>query len=119
MADPSKMEAKVMEQVAGRVMNHEMRNQARKLTPAERKDKRRRKLEEDTSKEVRESGPVFFLSFSACPHSIFHLSMFFCFLSGACDLLRGVFFTVAPLRQRSLWASFGSKTSPTPSTSSR
>lgn len=41
-----------MEQVQARVMNHEMRNAARKLTPAERKDKQRRKLEEDTSKQV-------------------------------------------------------------------
>ena len=31
-------------------MNHEMRNAARKLTPAERKDKKRSKILEDTSK---------------------------------------------------------------------
>lgn len=52
VADPSKIEAKVMEQVQARVMNHEMRNQARKLTPAEKKEKKRRKLQEDTSLQV-------------------------------------------------------------------
>ena len=40
MADPSKIEKKVMEMVRSRVENHEMRNQARKLTPAERKAKK-------------------------------------------------------------------------------
>ena len=33
-------------------MNHEMRNLAAKLTPAERKEKRMRKLQEDTSRQV-------------------------------------------------------------------
>ena len=41
-----------MEQVQARVMNHEMRNAARKLTPAERKEKKRKKLAEDTSLQV-------------------------------------------------------------------
>lgn len=35
-----------------RQLNHEMRNQARKLTPAERKEKKRKKLQEDTSRVV-------------------------------------------------------------------
>lgn len=33
VADPSKVEAKVMQQIQQRQMNHEMRNQAAKLTP--------------------------------------------------------------------------------------
>lgn len=49
VADPSKMERKVMEQVKARQLNHEMRNLARKLTPAELKAKRQRKLAEDTT----------------------------------------------------------------------
>uniref|UniRef100_A0A7S3JYS4 Uncharacterized protein n=1 Tax=Aureoumbra lagunensis TaxID=44058 RepID=A0A7S3JYS4_9STRA len=52
VADPTKLEAKVMAQVNQRLLNHEMRNAARKLTPQERKDKRRRKLQEDTSNGV-------------------------------------------------------------------
>lgn len=35
-----------------RVLNHEMRNQAAKLTPLERAEKRWRKLQEDTSRQV-------------------------------------------------------------------
>jgi len=49
VADPSKIERKVMEQVQARVTNHEMRNLARKLTPQEKKDKKKKKLEEDCS----------------------------------------------------------------------
>lgn len=52
VANPSKLEKKVMEQVNQRLQHHEMRNAARKLTPQERKDKKRRKLAEDTSHEV-------------------------------------------------------------------
>ena len=53
MADPSKIEKKVMEMVRSRVENHEMRNQARKLTPAERKAKKVQRLTgEDTSLQV-------------------------------------------------------------------
>lgn len=52
VADPSKMERKVMEQVTQRLQHHQMRNAARKLTPQERKDKKRRKLAEDTAHEV-------------------------------------------------------------------
>ena len=52
MADPSKVEKLVMAQVKARERNHEMRNQARKLTPQERKEKKRRKLQEDTSTTV-------------------------------------------------------------------
>jgi len=52
VADPSKVELKVLEQIRHRQLTHEMRNQAAKLTPAERKEKKLRKLQEDTSKEV-------------------------------------------------------------------
>ena len=45
---------KVLQQMRQRVMNHEMRNLAAKLTPAERKEKRNRKLQEDTSRQVSE-----------------------------------------------------------------
>ena len=52
VADPSKVEQKVMQQMRQRIMNHEMRNLAAKLTPAERKQKTLRKLQEDTSRQV-------------------------------------------------------------------
>jgi len=52
VADPSKIEQKVIEQMRKREMNHHMRNQARKLTPQERKEKEKRKNVEDTSKAV-------------------------------------------------------------------
>ncbi|KAJ1447409.1 hypothetical protein M885DRAFT_491124 [Pelagophyceae sp. CCMP2097] len=43
VADPSRMEKKVMEQVNQRLSAHEMRNLARRLTPQEKKEKARRK----------------------------------------------------------------------------
>ena len=46
------MEQRVIQQMRQRELNHEMRNQARALTPAERKEKKRKKLHEDTSREV-------------------------------------------------------------------
>ncbi|KAL1508722.1 hypothetical protein AB1Y20_004817 [Prymnesium parvum] len=49
VADPSAMEAKVRAEMAQRIKNHEMRNQARKLTPEERREKKRRKLTNDPS----------------------------------------------------------------------
>eukprot|EP01038_Epipyxis_sp_PR26KG_P014609 gene14609-19618_t len=52
VADPSKVELRVLQQMQQRVLNHEMRNQAAKLTPKERKEKKIRKLTEDTSKSV-------------------------------------------------------------------
>ena len=52
MADPSKVEQRVVQQMRQRELNHEMRNQARALTPAEWKDKKRKKLQEDTSRQV-------------------------------------------------------------------
>lgn len=53
VADPSKIEQKVIQQMRKRELNHEMRNQAKKLTPQERKEKERKKnMEEDTSREV-------------------------------------------------------------------
>jgi len=45
--DPSAMEAKVRAEMAQRVRNHELRNLARKLTPQQRKDKKRRKMLND------------------------------------------------------------------------
>ena len=44
VADPSAVEKRVREQVAARVKNHEMRNLAKKLTPAERREKWKRKM---------------------------------------------------------------------------
>jgi len=52
VADPSKVEMKVLQQMQQRVLNHEMRNLAAKLTPQQRKEKRLRKLQEDTSRAV-------------------------------------------------------------------
>ncbi len=52
VADPSKVEMRVLQQMQQRVLNHEMRNQAAKLTPKERKDKKTKKLHEDTSRSV-------------------------------------------------------------------
>ena len=56
VADPSMVERQVREQMAQRQTNHDMRNLARMLTPEERKEKRRRKLMEDTSKELLAAG---------------------------------------------------------------
>ena len=47
VADPSKIEAKVREQIKKRETNHEMRNIARMLTPEERKAKNLKKYMED------------------------------------------------------------------------
>lgn len=52
VADPSKIEKKIMEQMQKRQLNHEMRNLAAKLTPAERKAKMIKKNQEDTSRQV-------------------------------------------------------------------
>jgi U4/U6 small nuclear ribonucleoprotein PRP3 len=52
VADPSKMEQRVMQQVHERQLMHEMKNLAAKLTPAERREKMRRKFTEDTSRQV-------------------------------------------------------------------
>lgn len=52
IADPSKVELKVLQQMQQRVLNHEMRNQAAKLTPKQKKEKKIRKLLEDTSRGV-------------------------------------------------------------------
>lgn len=52
VADPSKVEKRVIQQMQQRRLNHEMRNLAKKLTPAEKKEKKRRKLQEDTSRQV-------------------------------------------------------------------
>ena len=49
VADPSAMEAKVRAEMAQRIQNHEMRNQARKVDPEQRKDKKRRKMTNDPS----------------------------------------------------------------------
>jgi U4/U6 small nuclear ribonucleoprotein PRP3 len=52
IADPSKVEMRVLQQMRQRVVNHEMRNIAAKLTPQERKAKQQRRLQEDTSRQV-------------------------------------------------------------------
>jgi U4/U6 small nuclear ribonucleoprotein PRP3 len=52
VADPSLVEARVLQQMQRRVLNHEMRNQAAKLTPQERREKKQRKRQEDTSRAV-------------------------------------------------------------------
>lgn len=52
VADPSLVEARVLQQMQKRVLNHEMRNQAAKLTPQERREKKLRKRQEDTSRSV-------------------------------------------------------------------
>ena len=52
VADPSKIELRVLQQMQQRVLNHEMRNQANKLTPKERKEKKMKKLQEDVSRGV-------------------------------------------------------------------
>mmetsp|Transcript_1777 Transcript_1777/g.4107 ORF Transcript_1777/g.4107 Transcript_1777/m.4107 type:complete len:750 (-) Transcript_1777:52-2301(-) len=48
-ADPSQMEQKVQEQIQARQKAHIERNESRKLTKEQRKEKRARKLQEDTS----------------------------------------------------------------------
>ncbi len=50
--DPSKMEAKVMEQIQARRLKHERMNAERKLTKEQKAEKRDRKLTEDTSAAV-------------------------------------------------------------------
>jgi hypothetical protein len=52
ISDPSKVEMRVLQQMRQRELNHEMRNLAAKLTPAERRAKRNAKLQEDTSRQV-------------------------------------------------------------------
>ena len=52
VTDPSKVEMRVLQQMQQRVLNHEMRNLAAQLTPAERAAKRMKKLQEDTSRIV-------------------------------------------------------------------
>lgn len=50
--DPTKMEKHVREQMAKRLRAHEDANAARKLTPEQRREKKIRKLKEDTSSGV-------------------------------------------------------------------
>lgn len=52
VADPSKVEMRVLQQMQQRVLNHQMRNAAARLTPQQRKEKKLRKLNEDTSRTV-------------------------------------------------------------------
>jgi len=52
VADPSKVEQRVMQQMRERIMTHEMKNLAAKLTPAEKRKKIQRKNQEDTSRQV-------------------------------------------------------------------
>lgn len=50
--DPSQMEAVVMKQIQARKLKHEQMNKERQLTPAQKSEKRARKLHEDTSESV-------------------------------------------------------------------
>ena len=50
--DPSQMEQKVTEQIQARKIRHERMNEERKLTKEQRKEKRARKLAEDTTQGV-------------------------------------------------------------------
>ena len=50
--DPTAIERDARKQMAERQFNHDKRNQDRKLTPEERKEKTKKKLQEDTSKQV-------------------------------------------------------------------
>jgi U4/U6 small nuclear ribonucleoprotein PRP3 len=52
VADPSKVEQRVMQQMQQRVLNHEMRNLANALTPKEKREKKLRKWKEDVSRGV-------------------------------------------------------------------
>eukprot|EP01040_Poterioochromonas_malhamensis_P008368 gene8368-9054_t len=52
VADPSKIEMKVVQQMQKRILNHEMRNQMNKLTPQQKRSKKMKKLQEDLSKGV-------------------------------------------------------------------
>ena len=52
VADPSKIEMRVVQQVRKRQLDHEMANHERRLTPAQRREKTVRRLQEDTSKQV-------------------------------------------------------------------
>lgn len=49
VSDPSAVEKKVLAQTEKRKMSHLLHNEMRKLTPDERKEKKRKKLEEDHS----------------------------------------------------------------------
>mmetsp|Transcript_20210 Transcript_20210/g.42069 ORF Transcript_20210/g.42069 Transcript_20210/m.42069 type:complete len:807 (+) Transcript_20210:124-2544(+) len=51
--DPSKMEARVVEQIQARKRKHEKMNEERKLTKEEKAAKHARKLQEDTSRAVK------------------------------------------------------------------
>jgi U4/U6 small nuclear ribonucleoprotein PRP3 len=64
IADPSKIEMKVLEQMQKRILNHQMRNLARALTPAQRAEKKKRKLQEDVSKGV--TVAIFLVNDFAC-----------------------------------------------------
>jgi len=52
VVDPSRMERAVQKQVDGRREKHEAENEARKLTPHQRREKAARKLQEDTTSGV-------------------------------------------------------------------
>jgi len=52
VADPSAIEKKVRQEMEQRLSNHDARNEARKLTPEEKHEKKVRKYTEDTTGEV-------------------------------------------------------------------
>lgn len=61
VADPSRVEMKVLQQMQQRVLNHEMRNQAAKLTPQERREKKTKKVR--YPKALRSNRPIDCLHF--------------------------------------------------------
>jgi U4/U6 small nuclear ribonucleoprotein PRP3 len=50
--DPTAVEAQVRAQMEKRKISHEMHNESRRLNPTQKREKHRKKLQEDTSKEV-------------------------------------------------------------------
>lgn len=64
--DPSKMEQKVLEQMQKRQQAHLERNEANRLTKEQRSEKRKRKLQEDTSHEC--SVALFFVKDMSHPY---------------------------------------------------
>jgi U4/U6 small nuclear ribonucleoprotein PRP3 len=75
IADPSKVEQKVIEQVRARELKHEMDNLARKLTPAQRREKKIRKLQEAASRAREAHVAVFCVSDLNDPRLRFKIDM--------------------------------------------
>ena len=63
VADPTKVEKHVREQMAKRQKKHEQDNLARKLTDEQKREKKIRKLQEDTSLGVKVSWKINYLTY--------------------------------------------------------